>query len=236
MKAVKSAGRGDIRYAVGVVLLACCAVIMGLHVVAVMVRSLARPGGALADVLALLNAAQERSLASWWTSVLLVGCCLLAVAAGRLAQGGWPWVALTLVFALLSLDEVVSLHERGAGWASAIFETSSLLARLGWTLPAAAVLLLSLLFLVPAFRAVPARPRKVILAGLATSTGGALGMEVVNVLLTDAGARYLWRHTAMAVEETAEMTGVVIVLLGLLTAVRLQWADRQLTVTYDDLR
>jgi hypothetical protein len=40
----------------------------------------------------------------------------------------------------------------------------------------------------------------------------------------------------MAVEETAEMTGVVIVLLGLLTAVRLQWADRQLTVTYDDLR
>lgn len=84
----------------------------------------------------------------------------------------------------------------------------------------------------PAFRAIPARPRTVILTGLATSIVGALGMEVVNVLLTNAGARYLWRHLAMAVEETAEMTGVVIVLLGLLTAVRVRWSERQLTVTY----
>jgi hypothetical protein len=38
----------------------------------------------------------------------------------------------------------------------------------------------------------------------------------------------------MAVEETAEMAGVVIVLLGLLTAVRVRWADRQLIVTYDN--
>jgi hypothetical protein len=38
----------------------------------------------------------------------------------------------------------------------------------------------------------------------------------------------------MAVEETAEMTGVVIVLLGVLTAVRVRWSERQLTVTYDD--
>jgi hypothetical protein len=59
-------------------------------------------------------------------------------------------------------------------------------------------------------------------------------MEVVNVLLTEAGARYLWRHVAMAVEETAEMVGVVIVLLGVLTAVRVRWAERRLTVAYDN--
>lgn len=240
---VPAFARDDLGHAIGRRLVPICAAIMVLHVGAVAVRSFVRPEpGALADALALLNAAQERSLASWWTSALLATCCLLTIAAARLADRGAvtgragraarPWLVLAAVFALLSLDEVVSLHERGAEWTTAVFETSSLLGRLGWTIPAAAALVLSLLVLVPAFRSIPARPRVVIVAGLATSIAGALGMEVVNVLLTDAGARYLWRHLAMAVEETAEMIGVAIVLLGVLTAVRIRWADRELTVTY----
>jgi hypothetical protein len=40
----------------------------------------------------------------------------------------------------------------------------------------------------------------------------------------------------MALEETAEMVGVVVVLLGVLTAVRIRWADRQLTLAYTDDR
>jgi hypothetical protein len=231
----------DVRYTIGRVLLPICTVVMVLHVGSVAVRSLVRPDGALADALALLNAAQERSLASWWASALLVTCSLMAVAAARLAgddsiagRAARSWLALAVVFALLSLDEVVSLHERGAGWTTSVFETGSLLARLGWTIPAGAALVVSLLVLVPAVRAIPARSRVLILAGLATSIAGALGMEVVNVLLTEAGARYLWRHVAMAVEETAEMVGVVIVLLGVLTAVRVRWAERRLTVAYDN--
>ncbi|SDU43432.1 hypothetical protein [Jiangella alkaliphila] len=90
-------------------------------------------------------------------------CCLAAVVAARLA-GADPrtspaargWLVLAVIFALLSLDEIVSLHERGADWAAAVFETGSLLARLGWTIPAAAILLASLVVLVPAFG--PSRP------------------------------------------------------------------------------
>lgn len=236
-----SLDRDDIRYAIGKVLLLVCAAVMALHLVSVAVRSIARPDGrVLADVLALLNGAHERSLASWWTSALLVTCCLAAVVAARLAgadsrtsPAARGWLVLAVIFALLSLDEIVSLHERGADWAAAVFETGSLLARLGWTIPAAAVLLASLVVLVPAFRAIPSRPRRVIAAGLATSIAGALGMEVVNVLLTDAGARYLWRHLAMAVEEAAEMAGVVIALLGVLTATPAHWAEGRLTLSYD---
>jgi hypothetical protein len=230
--------RVDARFAIGRLLLTICTAIMALHLVAVAVRTLLRPGGGvLAEVLSLLNAAHERSLASWWTSALLVTCCLVSVVVGRLARTGLAkrsWMVLAAVFALLSVDEVVSLHERGAKWTSGVFETGSLLARLGWTIPATAALVLSLHFLVPAFRAIPARSRAMILAGLATSIAGALGMEVVNVLLTDAGARYLWRHLAMAVEEGAEMVGVVIVLLGVLTAVRVRRSDQRLTVAYED--
>ncbi|SDU43446.1 hypothetical protein [Jiangella alkaliphila] len=60
-----SLDRDDIRYAIGKVLLLVCAAVMALHVVSVAVRSIARPDGrVLADVLALLNGAHERSLAS----------------------------------------------------------------------------------------------------------------------------------------------------------------------------
>lgn len=235
--------RDDARYSIGRTLLLGCAVVMALHLVAVVVRIRTRPeGGALADVLALLNGGHERSLASWWTSALLVACCMAALVAARLARGAGAggaaraWAVLAIVLGLLSLDEIVSLHERGAEWAAAVFETGSLPARLGWTIPAAAILAASLVVLVPAFRAVPWRARRIVVAGLATSIAGALGMEVLNVLLVDAGARSLWRHLAMAVEETAEMTGVVIVLLGVLTAVRVGRSERGLSLTYDDGR
>lgn len=232
--------RDDVRYPIGKALLLGSAVIMVLHLVSVVVRMRTRPeGGVLADVLALLNGGHERSLASWWTSALLVTCCVAALVAARLARAAdarraaRAWVVLAVILGLLSLDEIVSLHERGAEWAAAVFETGSLPARLGWTIPAAAVLVVSLFVLVPAFRAIPPRARLVVVAGLATSIAGALGMEVVNVLLVDAGARYLWRHLVMAVEEAAEMAGVVIVLLGVLTAVRVSWSDQRMTLAYD---
>ncbi|MBB5786607.1 hypothetical protein [Jiangella mangrovi] len=230
----------DARYVIGRALLLVSAAIMALHAVSVVVRIRTRPeAGALADVLALLNGGHERSLASWWTAALLVTCSVAALLAARLARGdgdpraGRAWVVLAVVFALLSLDEAVSLHERGAEWAGAVFDSGSVLARLGWTLPAAAIIVVSLAALVPAFRAIPSRSRSIIVAGLATSIAGALGMEVVNVLLVDAGARYLWRHLVMAIEEAAEMAGVVIALLGVLTTVRVSGTDRGVALAYD---
>ena len=238
---VAAVGEGDVRPATGRILFSICAGIMGLHIVSVVLRSLIHPGaGAFNDVLALLNAAQERSLAGWWTSALLMTCCLAALAASRLAgasgaafsRAAWPWLVLAVVFALLSLDEVVSLHERGAKWTAAVIDSDSPLARLGWTIPAAAVLVASLAVLIPAIRAIPVRARTLVLIGLGTSIAGALGMEVVNVVLTQTHAGHFWQLVAMAVEESAEMVGVVVILLGVLTAVRVRWADQQLTLAY----
>ncbi|TDE10417.1 hypothetical protein [Jiangella asiatica] len=240
---VPAFSQDDPRYAIGRVLLVVCAAVMTLHVVAVAARSLIRPSpGTLADILALLNAAQERSVASWWTAALLVASCATATVVARLAADSQAtarvsrsWLVLAVVFALLSFDEVVSLHERGARWTASVFDTGSLLASLGWTIPAAAVIVASLLVLIPAFRAIPFRPRGIIVGGLALSIAGALGMEVVNVLLTEVGVRYLWRHLVMAVEEAAEMTGVVMILLGMLSAVRASSANGRLTLAYDDV-
>ncbi|WP_026877620.1 hypothetical protein [Jiangella gansuensis] len=242
LRFVPAPAADDARFAVGRVLLVVFVVIMTLHLASVTVQTQLRPDNrAVTDVLSLVNAGTERSLASWWTAALLALSGVAATTASWLARRlagrnreARAWLLLAAVFALLSLDEAVSLHERGARWSVAVFDTDSLLARLGWTIPAAAALAASLLVLVPAFRAVPARPRRLIVAGLATAIAGALGMEVVHVLLTESGAGYLWRHLAMVTEEAAELAGVGIVLLGVLTAVRVGTAGSRLTLAYTD--
>ncbi|SDU77137.1 hypothetical protein SAMN04488563_5431 [Jiangella alkaliphila] len=215
---------------------------MVLHVVAVIGRALIRPdSGPLLEVLALLNAGQERSLAAWWTAALLIGAALAAAVVAKLStqtqtsgrsREALSWTVLTVVFAMLSLDEVVSLHERGASWTAAAIDAGSPLALLGWIIPATAVLVLSLVVLVPVFRALPRRPRTYIIAGLGTSITAALGLEFVNVLLVNAGTELRWRHIVMAAEEAIEMLGVLIILAGTSMALRITYVDGTLTLKY----
>jgi hypothetical protein len=211
---------------------------MVLHVAAVVARTIVRPDrGPLVDVFALLDAGQERTLASWWTGALLLGASAAAALVGHLcatASGRSrevvAWRVLAVLFALLSLDEIVSLHERGSRWTAAVVDADSALTQLGWLLPASVVLVVSMGVLIPTFRALPRRPRNIVVAGLAVSIGGAMGLEFVDVALIDAGAELRWRYIAMALEEAAEMAGVVIMLAGISLAVRIVSADGRLTV------
>lgn len=219
---------------------------MILHVAAVVARTIVRPdGGPLVDIFALLDAGQERTLASWWTGALLLAASAAAALVGHLAATASgrsreviAWRVLAVLFALLSLDEIVSLHERGSRWTAAVIPGSAL-TRLGWLLPASVVLVLSLGVLIPTFRALPRRQRTIVIAGLAVSIVGAMGLELVDVALIDAGAELRWRYIAMALEEAAEMAGVVIILAGISMAVRIVQTSGRVTIrlhTVDDVR
>ncbi|MGH8825753.1 MAG: hypothetical protein ACRDVN_14955 [Jiangellaceae bacterium] len=232
--------RDDPRFTIGKILVLGCVAVMILHVAAVVGRTIIRPdSGPLVDVFALLDAGQERTLAAWWTAALLVAASCAAAMVGQLAVTGSArsreivaWRVLAVIFALLSLDEVVSLHERGARWTAAAIDADSALIQLGWLLPASAILVLSLAVLVPTFRALPRRPRTFVFAGLAVSIGGAMGLEFLDVALINAGAELRWRYIAMALEEAAEMAGILIVLAGISMAVRMAPADGNLMFSY----
>ena len=232
--------RDDARFAIGRFLVLGCVTVMILHVAAVVGRTVIRPeSGPLVDIFALLDAGQERTLAAWWTAALLVAASIAAAMVGQLAVRASrrnreivAWRILAVIFALLSLDEIVALHERGARWTAAAVDADSALIQLGWLLPASAILVLSLAVLIPTFRALPRRPRTFVVAGLAASIGGAMGMEFVDVALINAGAELRWRYIAMALEETAEMAGTLIVLAGISTAVQFAQADGNLTVSF----
>ncbi|MEA2133805.1 MAG: hypothetical protein QOC68_1714 [Solirubrobacteraceae bacterium] len=95
-----------------------------------------REGGhsTASSALAQLNLLRENNLATWWSSMVLLLIALLCAAAWRAdrrpAQEGGPvlrlgWLFLGGVFALLSLDEVGSLHERLADDPALAFGTPS---------------------------------------------------------------------------------------------------------------
>lgn len=80
--------------------------------------------GALHSVLAQMDLLRENNLATWWSSMVLLLIAVLCAVAWRAdprspADGGpvlpVGWLFLVGVFALLSLDEVGSLHERISG-------------------------------------------------------------------------------------------------------------------------
>jgi hypothetical protein len=213
---------------------------MVLHVVAVLGRKIIRPeDGVLPVVFALMDAGDERSLGAWWTGGLLFGAALAAVLVARLAAGPserrqevLAWWVMAGLFALLSLDEIVSLHERGAKLTGAVMEAGSPLAKFGWLLPGTALIVLFAGVLIPAFRAIPSRPRGVMIAGFATSIAGAAGMEIAYVVLLDAEAAWRWLFLVMVIEEAAEITGVLIILAGISIAVQIIRTGEGLTLRY----
>ena len=81
-------------------------------------------GSTTGSVLAQLDLLRENNLATWWSSMVLLLIAILCAVAWRAdprpREDGGPvlplaWLFLAGVFALLSLDEVGSLHERLSG-------------------------------------------------------------------------------------------------------------------------
>jgi hypothetical protein len=232
--------RDDPRIAVIKLLVLGSLAVVVLHAVAILGRKIIRPeDGVLPEVFALLDAGDERTLAAWWTGGLLFAAAFAAAFVAWLAAGQGvrrsetiAWWVMACLFALLSLDEIVSLHERGARLTGAIMAADSPLRKFGWLLPAAVLMVLLAVVLIPAFRALPSRPRAMLIAGFATSIVGAAGMEAAYVVLLDAGAALRWQYLVMVIEEAAEMAGVVLILAGILMAVQVIRTSGGVSVRY----
>lgn len=163
----------------------------------------------------LLDLDQEQSFGAWFSSLLLLSCgVLLLVTASNGApsapRGRQPfrfhWVVLGFGFVLLSLDEVVGLHE-----------TLNTVVDYSWTIPGATLALLVGIAFLPFLARLPSRTRWFfILAGL-VYLGGALGIERASETLAYADLLdTLEYNLATALEEVMEMSGAAIMLLAVI--------------------
>jgi hypothetical protein len=173
----------------------------------------------------LLSLSYEHNLPTWY-AVLLHASCALLLALHALSLGQEPaqapepralrwryrWILLSGLFAYISLDELIQLHEIASSW----FETSGVL-YFGWVIPAAAMVLGLGLWYLPFVRALPPRTRRRFIAAGVVFVGGALAMELPLGWWTErAGADNLTYAMIDWVEETLELCGVSMFLLALL--------------------
>lgn len=166
------------------------------------------------------NIDAETNLPSWYSSTLLAVAGLSALEVGRQkivdrAPWRWHWAVLGLGFLYLSLDELVSLHEKLA--VGLVPEEGAL--KSPWVIIAVPLALIAGLFYV---KFLLAQPRRI--AGLLLLAGflyvfGAAGFEIIGSEMASSGvdtAGMLY-GTTQHVEEAFEMSGVSILLYVIAT-------------------
>jgi hypothetical protein len=168
--------------------------------------------------LRILDVAEEHSIPTWFSAAsLLVSSCLLGMVflrARAQKESVRPfWLALSLLFLGLSLDEGAGLHETVGQLQDLTGMTVRPLATHSWLLPGAAFTLLVLLVFVPFLRSIH-RPTAVRFLGAgAVFVTGALGMELAGAVMLYSGVASeaaLVYDLRRVVEEALEMYGIAL--------------------------
>jgi hypothetical protein len=165
---------------------------------------------------------------SWFSSMLLIGCALVAAilaALTRLAGGrdARYWAALAAVLSLLSLDEAAALHERLGGPAAEVLGAATRGAlHFAWVVPGVVLaLVVGLAFLRFVLR-LPRSTRRLVVAAAALYLTGAAALEAVGGMVLEAQGHRAMYLLVTAAEEGLEMAGAVLLLYAILRLLRLR--------------
>ena len=157
----------------------------------------------------------EGSIASWFSASLLMFCGLTALLVRKVQAnlGGWfpvdrrGWLAVSMVWFIMSLDEGASLHEGFKEMMVRLVGTRIIGdGSVYWVVPYFFILSVTGMFLLCSFRRTPAALTCLFSAGLCHSIAVLSQMEWI--------LRGVWPAQIM-VEESAEMMGYLLILLAL---------------------
>ena len=184
-----------------------------------------------ADWTTMFNLDRELNLPTWYSSFMLGACSILLkiIATGKKQQGDRytkDWQLLSLIFLLLAIDEVLSIHE-----ILIIPEVSEAL-NLPWFLHSMWVIP-GTIFVVWFVRRywkfsshLAYKSRQHFVTAAFFYVGGALIMEMIGSYIAEArGQQNLIYALTATLEEVMEMIGIIIFIYGLLCYLR-QWQDK----------
>ncbi len=173
------------------------------------------------DGVAELNVDQEQSVPTWFSSSLLLLCSLLLAAIAFIVRktGGRyvpHWAAMSMIFVFLSLDEMMSVHERLIGPLRTSLQTGGLL-HFAWVIPAVAFVIIFVLAYSRFLLNLPATFRWLFIAGGGIYVSGTLGLEMLGGLWADSHGEANPTYRALTtVEEFLEMIGAALFLYALM--------------------
>jgi hypothetical protein len=175
--------------------------------------------GAVADVLARVEPGAEMSPLTWFSSGLLLACALALLACWQRSRASGPpvlvpsWLGLAVLFAGLSAEEFVAVHENLGDW---------------WLPTAAGV---GVAIGVAAWRpwtTLSSRGRRAWVAAVVLFVGGAVVTDELTEIVLGSAAITIPRMLLRGVEEGLELAGTIVFLESLLLSVsRRQEARRR---------
>jgi hypothetical protein len=179
-------------------------------------------GANLGDGINILHVNEEQSIPTWFSvSMLLLCSALLAQITSRVKRSGdlytTHWGILSITFALLSLDEIIMIHERTTVAIRYLWATSGLL-YYAWVIPAGALVIIFGLAYSRFLFNLPVKTQRLFIAAGTLYVLGSLGMEMPEGLLAESlgGRRTLPYITLATVEDFLEMCGAIIFLYALM--------------------
>jgi hypothetical protein len=164
----------------------------------------------------LVDMAREKNIPAWFSAALLLTVAIGAAVLGAVAtvgQRGWFWLAI--LFGYLSLDETTDLHGLWPMMFDLYGVTDGQFQLFLWVVPGAILVAIIGIAFLRWVLALPRRTRVYFLAAGTVFVTGGIGFEVVGALVADATYFTPAYLVAVTLEETLEMLGVVIMLMGL---------------------
>ncbi len=172
----------------------------------------------------LFKLSAEQTIPAYFSSVLLLASAGLLWVIGRSTRQlrrpfATHWTALAAIFAYLSVDEAVGIHELAIDPARAALGSHAVgFLYYAWVIPAAVIVCLIGLAYLRFVLHLPWTVRVRVIGAAMLYGGGALGMETVGGYFASTIGTSSIRYALSAlIEETMEMLGVVLFIHALLT-------------------
>ena len=175
----------------------------------------------LAKIMKRLDLGHEPSLPNWYSSLALLGSALLLGVISHLqrireAKFARHWLALTILFLLMALDEAIVIHEMADDNLHRWLDTGGMF-YFAWVIPGSILAGTVSLFFLNFLRNLDKQTRNGLLLAGGIFLGGALGVEMIEGAIVDsAGLASIHLSFVQAVEEFMEMLGIAILIYTLL--------------------
>lgn len=156
----------------------------------------------------------ENTVPSWFSTLLLAGAGVVTLLTWRkvLAERRpfqRSWLALGIIFFLMSMDESLALHERSMDPLRTAFDAGGFF-YWAWVIPGIFVVLVLGVLFIPFLRHLPQRTFRLVIASAVLYVGGALVMEMFGGFFYDTFGAGVMSDCTSIVEETCEMLGVIL--------------------------
>jgi hypothetical protein len=128
----------------------------------------------------------------------------------------WYWAALSLIFVVLAMDELLSIHEATTELIRSRLHIADGWFYNAWVIPAVVVLAFLALTFFRFLVRLPARTRTLFVLAGAVFVSGAVGFEMIGGAYASVNGDDLGYGVLASVEEVLEMSGIVVMLYALL--------------------